>query len=126
MKDKTLLVLACSLELATGIVAIAAPSFLSGVLFSTELTPSGEAIGRVCGFGLISLAVACWPRVEDHPTQSIRALFLYNILVACYLGYLRIVGEFSSGFLLPVCAVHGLLALSFVRPVYENAVDRGS
>jgi hypothetical protein len=27
---------------------------------------------------------------------------------------------------LPACALHGLLALLFIRPVYESAVGKGS
>jgi hypothetical protein len=126
MKNKTLLMLSSSLELATGVVAMAAPSLLTDVLFSSGLTPGGRAIGRVGGFGLFSLAIACWPRVEDQRMQPIRALFLYNFLAACFLGYLRAVGEFSSPFLLPACAVHGVLALLFARPVFESAVGRGT
>jgi hypothetical protein len=124
MREKSLLVLASSLELVTGLVAIAAPSLLADVLFSAGLTSAGKAIGRVCGFALISLAIACWPRHGEDYTQATRALFLYNVLAFCYLGYLRIVGEFSSSFLLPICLVHGLLTLLFVRPVYEGAIER--
>jgi hypothetical protein len=102
-----------------------APSFLTSVLFSTGLTPGGRAIGRVGGFGLFSLAIACWPGVEDQRMQPIRALFLYNFLATCYLGYLRAVGEFSSPFLLPACVVHGVMALLFARPVFESVVGRG-
>jgi hypothetical protein len=124
MRDKSLLVLSSSLELVTGLVAIAAPSFLANLLFSAGLTPGGKAISRVCGFGLLSLAIACWPRDGEEHTQAIRGLFLYNALAFLYLGYLRIVGEFSGLFLLPACIVHGLLTLLFVRPVYEGAIGK--
>ena len=126
MKNKTLLMFSSSLELATGIALIAAPSLVANVLISAGLTPSGEAVGRVGGCGLFSLAIACWPRAEGNHTQPIRALFLYNLMAACYLGYLRIGGEFSSFLLLPACALHGLLALLFIHPVYESAVGKGS
>jgi hypothetical protein len=125
MRVRSLLLLSSSLELVTGLVAIASPSFLANVLFSADLSPAGKAIGRVCGFGLLSLAIACWPRDGEDHTRAARALFLYNVLAFCYLGYLRIVGEFSSFLLLPVCLVHGLLTLLFVRPVYEGAIGKG-
>ncbi len=126
MRDRSLLVVSSSLELIMGLVAIAAPSLLARLLFSAVLTPGGEAIGRVCGFGLVSLAIACWPRDGKDQRQAIRGLFLYNVLAFCYLGYLRIVGEFSSFLLLPACIVHGLLTLLFVRPVYEGAIRQRS
>jgi hypothetical protein len=124
MRSKWLLVSSSSLELVTGLVAIAAPSLLANVLFSTGLTPAGEAIGRVCGFGLLSLAIACWPRDGEDHTQAIRGLFVYNVLASCYLGYLKVTGEFTSLLLLPACIVHGLLTLLFVRPVLEGAIGK--
>jgi hypothetical protein len=127
MKNKTLLMIWSSLELPAGIALIAAPSRVAKVLISAGLTPGGEALGRLGGCALFSLAIACWPRGDVDHTQPIRALFLYNLMAACYLGYLKIGGEFSSSFLLlPACALHGLLALLFIRPVYESAVGKGS
>jgi hypothetical protein len=96
MRDKSLLVLASSFELATGVVAVAAPGLVAKVLFSVDLTAGEKATSRLWGFGLLSLSIACWPRDGEDYTQATRALFLYNALAFCYLGYLRIVGEFSS------------------------------
>lgn len=126
MKTKTLLTISASIELATGIAVIASPRIVAAVLFAPELTPSGVAIARVGGCGLVSLAMACWPRgaclpgERDHE-QPIRALFLYNLLAACYLGYLELSGDFASPFLLPAAALHTILALLFIQPVYQTA-----
>jgi hypothetical protein len=115
IKDKTLLTISASLELATGVAVIAAPGLVARVLLSADLTPGGEAIGRVGGCALISLAIACWPRNTGDHAQPIRALLLYNLVAACYLGYLGINGEFASPFLLPAAVLHGVLALFFIR-----------
>jgi hypothetical protein len=120
MKAKTLLTISSSIELATGIAVIAAPSLVTRVLFSADLTPGGEAIGRVGGCALISLAIACWARAETDLTQPIRALFLYNLFAGCYLAYLAISGDFASIFLIPAAALHVILALLLIRPVYET------
>ncbi len=126
MRAKTLLTISASIELATGIAIILSPRLVANVLLSTELTPGGEAIGRVGGCGLVSLAVACWPRgaclpgERDHE-QPTRALFLYNLLAACYLGYLALSGDFASPFLIPAAALHVILALLFIHPVYQTA-----
>jgi hypothetical protein len=126
MRNKTLLIFSASLELVTGIALIAVPSLVASVLLSAELTPAGMAVGRVGGIGLFSLAIGCWPRGEGDHMQPISALFFYNLMAACYLGYLRIGGEFSSFLLLPACALHGFLALLFMRPVYKSAADKGA
>jgi hypothetical protein len=129
MTTKLLLTISCSIELATGVAVIASPGIVASVLFSAELTPSGVAIARLTGCGLFSLVTACWPRgaclphERDHE-QPIRALFLYNLLAACYLGYLEISGDFASPFLLPAAALHGLLTLLFIRPVYESVTGK--
>ncbi len=119
IKDKTLLTISASLELATGVAVIAAPNLVVRVLFSADLTPGGEAVGRVGGCGLLSLAIACWPRSTGDHSQPIKALLLYNLAAACYLGYLGITGEFGSPFLLPVAALHGALGVLFLRSAYS-------
>jgi hypothetical protein len=75
MRNKTLLLLSSSLELVTGLALIAVPNLVAGVLLSAGLTPAGEAVGRVGGFGLFSLALACWAEGEGDHKQPIRALF---------------------------------------------------
>jgi hypothetical protein len=120
LKIKTLLMLSSSLEVGTGLALITAPGLVAEVLLSTGLAPGGQAVGRVGGIALVSLAIACWPRGEGEHPQPIVALFLYNLLAAFYLGYLRIGGEFNSFFLFPASALHGILALLFARPAYEK------
>src|ERR1700735_989709 len=116
MRTKTLVLISSSLELATGLVLIAVPNLVANVLLSAGLAPAGEAVARVGGFGLFSLALACWPESEGDNKRPITALFVYNLVAACYLGYLRIGGEFTSHLLLPVSGLHGLLAVLFARP----------
>jgi len=124
MKIKMMLMLSCSLEFVTGLALIVVPSLVASVLFSAGLTPGGEAVGRVGGFALVSLAVASWRRPEADHEQSVRALFFYNLLAASYLGYLRISGEFSSFLLFPVSALHGVLALLFARGAYKSVISK--
>jgi hypothetical protein len=129
MRAKTLLIISASIELATGIAMIASPRLVATLLFSAEPSPGGEALGRLGGCGLLCLAVACWPRGECLPgerelEQPVRALFLYNLLAACYFGYLELSGDFASPFLLPAAALHAILFLLFLRPLYETAAGR--
>jgi hypothetical protein len=123
MKIKTLLMLSASIELVTGLALIAAPSLVTGVLLSTGLTPAGSAVGRVGGFGLLCLAIACWPRGEVAHAQPVRALFLYNLLAACYLAYVRFSGEFGGFILLLASALHAVLALLLARSAYASVTS---
>jgi hypothetical protein len=125
MKTRTLSLISSAIELATGNALIVAPSLVARVLLSADLTPGGEAVARVGGCSLVALAIACWqpgaclPGERDH-AQPIRALFLYNLLAACYLAYLELSGDFASIFLIPAAALHGIIALLFIRPAFQT------
>jgi hypothetical protein len=122
MTTKTLVRLATGLELATGVAVILSPTLVVSVLFGVGLSEGGIAVGRVGGFALLSLAIACWPR-NNAATQAIQALFVFNLLTALYLGYLKVGGGFVTYFLLPACILHAVLALLLARPVYQSARD---
>src|SRR5271166_681690 len=115
---RTLVRLSASIEAATGVALIAVPDFVAGLLLGAGLSDSGIAVGRVAGFALLSLGLACWPTAEDATPSAVRALFAYNLLAALYLGYLRVSGEFVAFLLWPACALHAVLALLFARPAY--------
>jgi hypothetical protein len=120
MTARTLTRLSAAIEAATGVALIAAPDVVARVLLGVGLSDSGVAVGRVAGFGLLALGVACWPGGEDPAAHAIWALFIYNLLAGLYLGYLRVGGGFVSLLLWPACAVHVLLALLLARPAYER------
>jgi hypothetical protein len=121
MTTKALVGLDAALEMATGVALIADPSFVVRVLLGAGLSGGGMAVGRVAGFGLLSLGLACWPGRRDATPQATRALFTYNLLAALYLGYLRIGGVFVGYLLWPAFALHALLTLLLTRAVYERA-----
>jgi hypothetical protein len=98
---------------------ILSPTLVVDVLFGVDLSQGGVAVGRVGGFALLSLAIACWPR-SATPTQATQALFVFNLLTALYLGYLKMGGAFPSYFLLPACLLHLVLAILLARPAYQS------
>jgi hypothetical protein len=118
MTTKTLVTLAAGLEVATGVALSLSPTLVVRVLFGPELSDGGVAVGRVGGFALLSLAIACWPR-KDAFRQATRALFLFNLLTAFYLGYLKIDGNFTSYLLLPACLLHAVMAILLARPASQ-------
>jgi hypothetical protein len=119
MTTKTLATLSAGLEAATGVALIVSPILVVRVLLGADLSEGGIGVGRVGGFALLSLAIACWPR-NDAATQTTQALFVYNLLTALYLGYLKVGGAFLSYFLLPACLLHLVFALFLARPAYQS------
>jgi hypothetical protein len=124
MTTRNLVKLSAAIEGATGLALIADPSFVVHLLLGAGLSDSGIAVGRVGGFGLLSLGRACWPGGDDPTPHAIWALFIYNLLAAPYLGYLRVEGGFVSYLLWPACVLHVLLAVLLVRPAYAGILAR--
>lgn len=125
MKTRTLVMVSAAIEAATGVALIAVPDLVARILLGAGLTGSGVAVARVAGFGLLSLAMACWPGGVDTSPHATRALFLYNLLAGLYLGFLRVGGEFAGDLLWPASIIHVLLAVLLARPAYET-VSPGS
>jgi hypothetical protein len=113
--------ISAAIEAATGVALLAVPDFVARLLLGAELSGTGIAVARVAGFGLLSLAIGCWPSGNEASAQSVRALFVYNLLAGLYLGYLRVGGEFAGFLLLPASLVHILFALLLARPAYQAA-----
>jgi hypothetical protein len=113
-----LVTVSAAIEAATGIALLAIPEVVARLLLGAGLSNSGIAVGRVAGFALLSLGLACWPTADDAAPSAVRALFAYNLLAALYLGYLRVTGEFVAILLWPACALHAVLALLLARPAY--------
>jgi hypothetical protein len=120
MTTRTLVRLSSAIEAATGVGLIAVPDLVARVLLGVGLSASGIAVGRVAGFGLLSLGLACWPTADDATPSAPRALFGYNLLAALYLGYLRASGEFIALLLWPACLLHAVLAILLGRRTIER------
>ena len=120
MTTRTLILLSSAIEAVTGVGLIAVPTLVGRLLLGVELSGSGIAVARVAGFGLLALGVGSWPRGDAASSQSIRALFVYNLLAGIFLGYLRAGGSFSGYLLLPASVLHVILALLLIRPAYDT------
>ena len=116
MTTRLVLMVSGAIEATTAIALILAPELVARLLLGTELSGAGVAVARVAAFGLLSLAIACWPSGTVVDTQAVRALFVYNLLAGFYLGYLRVGAGFITFLLWPACVLHVLLALLLARP----------
>jgi len=114
---KRLLGLAAVLEAATGLALIIDPPLLSHLLLGEGVSGAGIALGRVAGFALLGLALACWPGLESAGvnTPALRALLTYNLLVTLYLAYLGIGSRLLGSLLWPAVVIHAVLTLLLAR-----------
>ena len=120
MTTRTLARLSSAIEMATGLALISDPSLVVRLLLGAGISDSGMAVGRVAGIGLLSLGLACWPSGDGVTAHATWALFIYNLLAAVYLGYLRVGGGFAGFLLWPACIFHAVVALLLARPAYEK------
>ena len=114
---KRLLVLAAVLEGVTGLALMIDPPVVARLLLGADVSGVGAAVGRVAGLAMLSLGLACWPfhGLASGHAPALLAMLTYNFLVACYLIYLGIGGQFAGVLLWPAAAIHGLLTILLVR-----------
>jgi len=121
-----LLTLCAIIEAVTGLALAAMPSVFVRLLLGGEISGAGIPLGRVAGLSLLSLGIACWPRraATGDTALPLRAMLTYNSLVALYLLYLGIRGEWVGLLLWPGMALHGILSLLLVRQLIYDFRDK--
>lgn len=121
-----LLIATALLEITTGLTLSVIPSLFVQLLLGEAVAGPGLAVGRVAGFALIALGVACWPGWEftwDNSfrlPQSLMGMLIYNLLVAAYLSYIGATSESVGIALWPGVALHSVLTLLCVRELFRH------
>jgi hypothetical protein len=106
MEMKRWLALTASIEAATGLALIIAPSLVGRLLFGAEFTGVANPAARVTGIALLALGVACWPG-----STAFCGMLTYSALVTLYLLYLALRGEWLGPLLWLVVVLHGILTM---------------
>jgi hypothetical protein len=112
-----LITVAAAIEIAAGLVFIASPPLVARLALNADLNPAGDALGRVLGFGLLGLGLACWPGAAPLSGKSaaVRGLLAYNVLAALFFMYLGVQAALVGLLLWPIAALHAVLAVLLGR-----------
>lgn len=112
-----LLTFTAAIEGATGLALMAVPSVVVRLLLGGEISGASIPLGRVAGFGLLSLGMACWPGRDPtgNRAPALRPMLTYNSLATLYLLRLGIGGKWVGPLLWPAVALHGILLLLLAR-----------
>ncbi|MGZ3499502.1 MAG: hypothetical protein ACXWNJ_15735 [Vulcanimicrobiaceae bacterium] len=111
-----LIAFAAAVEAVTGLVLIINPSLVVWLLWSADLSEAGRALGRVAGFSLLALGLACWPGELVSPMRAAtRGLLTYNVLATVLFLYLGVRGELVGPLLWPALVFHAALAILLIR-----------
>jgi len=108
-------------EVLTGLALLSAPLFVIGLLLGDGLGPTGVAVARVLGIGLLSVGVAGW----ESPGQDIRlaprtGLLSYNVGAAIVFVILGTYGGMNGILLWPVAVLHALIGVMMSISVFSE------
>ena len=107
------------LEAVTGVALLVAPAIVVWLLFNAEISGAPVVMARVTGISLFSLGLAFWPCKGTTPTAAC-AILSYNLLVALYLSYIGIRGEWVGFLLWPAVVVHAVLSVLLARACLKS------
>jgi hypothetical protein len=114
----------------TGLFMLANPSLFGQLILGADFSGAALALGRIGGAAMFALGLASWPSnaTVGLATAANRALLVYNVLAALYLGYLGGVAKVEGVLLWPAVAVHAalaiLLALRWLVSARGNRADK--
>jgi hypothetical protein len=93
---------------------LASPSLFGQLILGADFSGAALALGRIGGAAMFALGLASWPSNATVGLATNRALLVYNVLAALYLGYLGGVAKVEGVLLWPAVAVHAALAILLV------------
>jgi hypothetical protein len=113
---RKILAFAAVAEVGTGLVLMSDPAIVVTLLLGADVAGAGTLLGRFFGIALLALGLACWPGRQraERGSAAVRAMLIYNGLIALYLAYLGTVGHLGGLLLWPVVALHAAVALLLV------------
>jgi hypothetical protein len=116
------LAFASIVEALTGGALAIAPSLVTDLLLGAEVTGIAVVTARVAGVALIGLALACWP-AASHSRFAILGMLTYSTLVAAYLAYLGVQGDWVGPGLWPAVAIHAVMSMLLLRETLASRVQ---
>lgn len=118
MKIKKLLLFTAFLEFTVGLALFLIPAILISLLFGIESTDNLIFLGRFAGICLICFSMACWQRKDGADgkvnSPAVNSMFIYNLLIAVYLLYLKFSVGLDGSLLLPAGIYHTSITLVYI------------
>ena len=110
------IVVAALVEVLTGLTLMTFPGVFVRLVYGADATGVVITLGRMTGFGLLALGVACWPeRGARVSSPAVRGLLIYNALLTALFIYLAISRVPAGLFFWPALALHVVLTILLVR-----------
>lgn len=119
-----LLIFTAVAEVVTGIALVLLPGAVCWLVFGGASDAAGQAMSRLAGVALVSLAVACWPGEGTRWPQ--RGMLAYNALAAILLLSIAGAGQAVGLLLWPAGIAHAVLTALLVVLMFWKAALRAS
>jgi hypothetical protein len=112
-----ILAFATFVEVGTGLVLLLDPAIVVRLLLGAGVSGAGILLGRCFGIALLGLGLACWPSRQraESDSPALRGMLIYNVLIALYLAYLGVGGQWGGSLLWPAVAIHAVLTFLLAR-----------
>jgi hypothetical protein len=104
---RRLLVFSVLFEAAIGLAVVVLPGAACWLVFGATSDGAGQAVARLAGVALVSLAVSCWPAEGARWPQL--GMLAYNALAAILLLSIGSAGLTVGWLLWPAAIVHVIL-----------------
>jgi hypothetical protein len=111
---KKLLTLAAVAEATMGLALLVVPALVGRFLLGAELTGVSIPVARVAGIALIALGIGCLPEL------ALLGMLTYSALMAAYLAYVGVRGEWAGPLLWPAVVLHAVLTLLLARAWFRS------
>lgn len=111
------LVFTAVVEFGTALLLLADPALVVNLLLGAPADATVRVVSRCFGVALLALAVACWPGLGTGASASgpaMRAMLVYNALIALFLAYLGALRHVGGPLLWPAVALHAVVAVLLV------------
>ncbi|TFH48025.1 MAG: hypothetical protein E4H01_07135 [Lysobacterales bacterium] len=109
------LALTAIIEVATGLALLTVPDMVVRLLLGAEISGASIPLGRVAGFALLALGVACSQSRGDTQSGAVKgmvaAMLLYNAGVVAVLAFASLGAGLHGVALWPAVVLHAALAV---------------
>jgi hypothetical protein len=114
---------AALVEILTGFALMTFPGVVVRLVYGADAVGVVITLGRMTGFGLLALGLACWPeRGARLSSPAIRALLVYNVLITALFLSLAISRAPVGLLFWPALVLHIVLTVLLVRLWLANRV----
>lgn len=111
MRKGPVVKLAAWLEIIVGLALLVALDTASHLLFVATPQGAGGPLGRIAGFALLALGIACLPSAESASRiNAVLGLLVFNAGAAIFLAWVAVATAFRGILLWPAVVLHAVIA----------------